>query len=402
MKDPFEINTWKPSKKLSDPFATKRKESFPDPFSDTNNTIKTNLSFNNIISDFNNSNDIILKSYAESLKQIQNTLSDRNSTEVRNILWKLSQTKNYEKINKYIEELNKIAEKYEEKKKKVVKKTWEGLLNEAENAPEIKNPKEFILNLLKARNGWKNRISESFAKAEHMSEKELADEIKSIKVPFDAEPEDWDLYFKENNIPKDKQNQFKKYFYAMRWKKAEWFDPISSNWHDFGNISFIDDFGDKIWNESERILNLSSWEEITINIPDLNPSDWKLVFKTKKEALLYLYYTKLLYREVGTFLEDIIQWWKNLWTWIKAILNFIAEYPWEVFYTILAYMWIATSWTIARKINVWVLRKTSWKFWFWEYLNPVIRWEEWWFNIEWAELKRREDLIKALREEFSW
>jgi hypothetical protein len=27
-----------------------------------------------------------------------------------------------------------------------------------------------------------------------------------------VEPEEWDLYFKRNNIPKEKQAQFKKYF----------------------------------------------------------------------------------------------------------------------------------------------------------------------------------------------
>jgi len=269
------------------------------------------------------------------------------------------------------------------------------------DAPEIKDPKKFIKELLESKNGWENRINSSIESIFKLSEKEIVNKIKGISVYFDVEPEDWDLYFKENNIPKEKQDQFKRYYSKLQWEKVHSLDPISSNWHDFWNISFIDDFWDEISQEAERISNLSDWETIIINIDDLNPSDWKIKFKTKKEALTYLYYHKLLFKEVWTFIEDLKQGWINIWNWIASTWNFIKEYPWEIFYTVLWYMTISTMGTLARKVNVWVIRNSSWKIWFWDFLDPAIRWEEWVHNVEWAELERREQLIKSLKEEFS-
>ncbi len=369
--------------------------------------ISTIVNFKDVIDKLQNNkrSDISILSYK--LEQIWKSLNDANSTEVNKYLFLLSKSDKYEEISKYVDELDIIAKIYEEKKKKVQKKAsenWTELSEEVLNAPEIENPREFIKELLEANNWWMNRISSSIEEANSLSEQDLVDKIKGTFVYFDVEPEDWDIYFKENNISKEKQDQFKKYYSKLQWEKVYWLDPISSNGHDFWNISVINDFWDDISQEAERILNLSDGVIITLSesLDDLNPSDGKIEFKTKKDALLYLYYNKLLFKEVWTFIEDIKQGWLNLGSWALAILNFVKENPWEIFYTIAWYMVISRVLTWARHINAWVVRESSWTIWFWEYLNEAWPWADWAHNIEWKELDRREKLIENLKSEFAW
>jgi len=311
-----------------------------------------------------------------------------------------------------------IYEISKEKIKKVAKENWENLSDEIIEAKEIENYQEYIKDLLLASDWFLWTIESSLDNAKEMSDEDLVSTIQWTLVPFDVEPEDWDIYFEENNVPKSKQNQFKSFFKNLKWEKAWWWNPISSNWHDMWNIWFKDDFWDDIWNEAERILNLEDWETIEITIKDLNPEWWNLEFETKKDALLYLYYNKLLLREVGTFLEDIIQWGTNIKDWVIWIWNFIANNPWFSTGLVLSYMWIATAWSMYRYTNAYFIRAQSWSKkvkWYnpityvptkWDLINIPNDWEslstEPKLKKEQDEWLRRKKVIKMLKEKHKW
>jgi len=83
-----------------------------------------NFNLDDIIQNFQNRNDPWLVWKIVILKEIWKTLSDKNSTEVRNILLSLSKTQNFDEINKYIWELRGIAEKNKKSKEAIVDEAW--------------------------------------------------------------------------------------------------------------------------------------------------------------------------------------------------------------------------------------------------------------------------------------
>lgn len=237
---------------------------------------------------------------------------------------------------------------------------------------------------------WFQKIESLLKNAETLNENDLADEIQSLDIFFDIEPEDWDKYFKDNNIPEDKQLEFKRFFTELSWKNQD-------GWN-----FFFKDFWKQINDEVERIMLLPAdqTKEIVINISSINPWE-QLKFDNKKDALLYLYYNKLLLREVWTSVYDVIIWAKNTASFISNIPEFISNHPTELIWA----LWALVSYSLFtisyRHVNKFLLKNT-WNWWenfltFWKLLD------EWWSwninanNEEVRELEKRKEKIEELK-----
>ncbi len=126
--------------------------------------------------------------------------------------------------------------------------------------------------------------------------------------------------------------------------------------HKLWSISVVWEFEnlwDSIDSEVQRINNLGENDDIILQIPELNPEGEQLIFVSKEDALLYLYYYKFSLYKASNFIENI-----------NTDNPVNLRYIW---YTLLAYTGYNTFWSIWRggrilfvnNTRMWAQRITS-------------------------------------------
>ncbi len=368
--------------------------------------------------------DLVLITKKPLLELIEKNLNTDNLNSSNTLLWQLlksSQDEKYDEVDHYLNELYELTNDYKKWKTELVteaKQSKDEVKKETEKETETNVIKEdlesiddyekFIKYFLE-KNNWYidysiSKVSNTLKEAETLNENQLVDKITWLYLPFDVETVEWDKYFKDHKIPEEKQDQIRTFYSKMLEDK------------DFWNLIF-DDFWNTIDNEAERILSIPDWELITVDIDDLNPSTGKLEFSTKKDALLYLYYNKLLFREVATSYEEIIVWWANAFKFVWNIWEFIINNPLETFGILLSYMAFNTARNSYRYLNSAVIRRSSWDkstlsifdpYKYipsnWNFLNPSTPYwsmDESLTKEQW-EYKRRKDIINYLKDKYRW
>lgn len=242
---------------------------------------------------------------------------------------------------------------------------------------------------------WFWKVESKMKEVLSLDNDDLAEEIKEIDLYIDVDTEDWNKYFKEHNIPQEQQDEFKKYFSELvKWQKnTSEFTMWLWLWHNINS-------------EVDRINSLpDDTENITINIDEFNPEWEKLVFETKKEALLYLYYNKLLLNEVAVAIWKIPNFFEIVkdilagiyWVWAATLSS--APYIFMTLVPLLPfYISTSMSLTIYRNFNWFLLRNNipilTKKFARWVKLQI---WNEWMNNINETEIRKRVDKIEYLK-----
>ena len=166
---------------------------------------------------------------------------------------------------------------------------------------------------------------------------------------------------------------------------------------DAGNFIFEDIWG-KINEEAERISNLPDGKKVIINISELKPEGQDLIFENKHDALMFLYYSKLLLNEVATIWTDILGFLQGIyWVW-ESLISYFMKNPNHFFFTIFVWVSVSTTWTALRKINWWTIRKQVpilRKFAKGEFLNESVYWSmDPNVSENAAEIKKRRDKCK--------
>ena len=279
MKNPFEIPKIEESS-IDNPFLTEEKR-VNNPFLAQNNDIK----FVNVVNNLKNSNETTLKIYWNSLEQIWNSLSDTNSTEVRNILLSLSDTKNYEEISKYLLELKAIADKY--------KKDTESTIDNASNEGK------WILDSIK----WFFLDSKTLNDIEGIS---IDWKVKSVKEFQDKLSNLISILNKDSKFSQLPDNQKNK---IIEWLKKLW------NWLEKEKNKTLDFLDNKINKIAQQIENQDDDWSISIKI------EWIQIppFSSKKEAFKYV---QIIKEEAENEFQDLIaDMWDILWNTLWQIFT---------------------------------------------------------------------------------
>lgn len=344
--------------------------------------------------------------YIETLKDLKNlNISDEYTlNQINTLLIKLSKANDFYTISEIMDELETIKEKFENDKLEIrddSRNQRENIENEnpfanldpfADKDPvnivqsfegnieidwkEI-NPVE-LLEYILDQDGtmidfdWLKSIDSALEDAKKMSDEELASKIKSFDLYFDIEPKDWDVYFESRNIPPEKQDEYKQNFDLFK----KMYKNLTTRNVDAGNFIFEDIWG-KINKEAERISNLPDGKKVIINISELKPEGQDLIFENKHDALMFLYYSKLLLNEVATIWVDILNAFLSLYGAGESIVSYFVKNPDKFFFTIFVWVSVSTTWTALRKINWWTIRKQVpilRKFAKWEFLNESVYW----------------------------
>ena len=344
--------------------------------------------------------------YIETLKDLKNlNISDEYTlNQINTLLIKLSKANDFYTISEIMGELETIKEKFENDKLEIrddSRNQRENIENEnpfanldpfADKDPvnivqsfegnieidwkEI-NPVE-LLEYILDQDGtmidfdWLKNIDSALEDAKNMSNEELASKIKSFDLYFDIEPKDWDVYFESRNIPPEKQDEYKQNFDLFK----KMYKNLTTRNVDAGNFIFEDIWG-KINKEAERISNLPDGKKVIINISELKPEGQDLIFENKHDALMFLYYSKLLLNEVATIWVDILNAFLSLYGAGESIVSYFVKNPDKFFFTIFVWVSVSTTWTALRKINWWTIRKQVpilRKFAKWEFLNESVYW----------------------------
>ncbi len=323
--------------------------------------------------------------YIETLKDLKNlNISDEYTlNQINTLLIKLSKANDFYTISEIMDELETIKEKFENDKLEIrddSRNQRENIENEnpfanldpfADKDPvnivqsfegnieidwkEI-NPVE-LLEYILDQDGtmidfdWLKSIDSALEDAKNMSNEELASKIKSFDLYFDIEPKDWNVYFESRNIPPEKQDEYKQNFDLFK----KMYKNLTTRNVDAGNFIFEDIWG-KINKEAERISNLPEGK-VTINISELKPEGQDLTFENKHDALMFLYYSKLLLNEVATIWVDILNAFLSLYGAGESIVSYFVKNPDHFFFTIFAWVSVSTTWTALRKINWFIINK---------------------------------------------
>lgn len=367
--------------------------------------------------------------YIETLKDLKNlNISDEYTlNQINTLLIKLSKANDFYTISEIMDELETIKEKFENDKLEIrddSRNQRENIENEnpfanldpfADKDPvnivqsfegnieidwkEI-NPVE-LLEYILDQDGtmidfdWLKNIDSALEDAKNMSNEELASKIKSFDLYFDIEPKDWDVYFESRNIPPEKQDEYKQNFDLFK----KMYKNLTTRNVDAGNFIFEDIWG-KINEEAERISNLPDGKKVIINISELKPEGQDLIFENKHDALMFLYYSKLLLNEVATIWTDILGFLQGIyWVW-ESLISYFMKNPNHFFFTIFVWVSVSTTWTALRKINWLIIRKQVpilRKFAKWEFLNESVYWSmDPNVSENAAEIKKRRDKITEL------
>lgn len=367
--------------------------------------------------------------YIETLKDLKNlNISDEYTlNQINTLLIKLSKANDFYTISEIMDELETIKEKFENDKLEIrddSRNQRENIENEnpfanldpfADKDPvnivqsfegnieidwkEI-NPVE-LLEYILDQDGtmidfdWLKNIDSALEDAKNMSNEELASKIKSFDLYFDIEPKDWDVYFESRNIPPEKQDEYKQNFDLFK----KMYKNLTTRNVDAGNFIFEDIWG-KINKEAERISNLPDGKKVIINISELKPEGQDLIFENKHDALMFLYYSKLLLNEVATIWVDILNAFLSLYGAGESIVSYFVKNPDKFFFTIFVWVSVSTTWTALRKINWWTIRKQVpilSKFAKGKFLDEAVYWSiDPNLSEDAAELKKRKDKIKEL------
>lgn len=366
--------------------------------------------------------------YIETLKDLKNlNISDEYTlNQINTLLIKLSEANDFYTISEIMDELETIKEKFENDKLEIrddSRNQRENIENEnpfanldpfADKNPvntvqsfegnieidwkEI-NPVE-LLEYILDQDGtmidfdWLKSIDSALEDAKNMSNEELASKIKSFDLYFDIEPKDWNVYFESRNIPPEKQDEYKHNFDLFK----KMYKNLTTRNVDAGNFIFEDIWG-KINKEAERISNLPEGK-VTINISELKPEGQDLIFENKHDALMFLYYSKLLLNEVATIWVDILNAFLSIYGAGESIVSYFVKNPAHFFFTIFVWVSVSTTWTALRKINWWTIRKQVpilRKFAKGEFLNESVYWSmDPNVSENAAEIKKRRDKITEL------
>ena len=366
--------------------------------------------------------------YIETLKDLKNlNISDEYTlNQINTLLIKLSKANDFYTISEIMDELETIKEKFENDKLEIrddSRNQRENIENEdpfanldpfADKDPvnivqsfegnieidwkEI-NPVE-LLEYILDQDGtmidfdWLKSIDSALEDAKNMSNEELASKIKSFDLYFDIEPKDWNVYFESRNIPPEKQDEYKHNFDLFK----KMYKNLTTRNVDAGNFIFEDIWG-KINKEAEKISNLPEGK-VTINISELKPEGQDLIFENKHDALMFLYYSKLLLNEVATIWVDILNAFLSIYGAGESIVSYFVKNPAHFFFTIFVWVSVSTTWTALRKINWWTIRKQVpilRKFAKGEFLNESVYWSmDPNVSENAAEIKKRRDKITEL------
>lgn len=368
--------------------------------------------------------------YIETLKDLKklNISDEYTLNQINALLIKLSEANDFYTISEIMDELETIKEKFENDKLEIrddSRNQRENIENEnpfanldpfADKDPvnivqsfegnieidwkEI-NPVE-LLEYILDQDGtmidfdWLKNIDSALEDAKNMSNEELASKIKSFDLYFDIEPKDWDVYFESRNIPPEKQDEYKQNFDLFK----KMYKNLTTRNVDAGNFIFEDIWG-KINEEAERISNLPDGKKVIINISELKPEGQDLIFENKHDALMFLYYSKLLLNEVATIWTDILGFLQGIyWVW-ESLISYFMKNPNHFFFTIFVWVSVSTTWTALRKINWWTIRKQVpilRKFAKGEFLNESVYWSmDPNVSENAAEIKKRRDKIEELK-----
>lgn len=323
--------------------------------------------------------------YIETLEDLKklNISDEYTLNQINTLLIKLSEANDFHTISEIMDELETIKEKFENDKLEIrddSRNQRENIENEnpfanldpfADKDPvnivqsfegnieidwkEI-NPVE-LLEYILDQDGtmidfdWLKSIDSALEDAKNMSNEELASKIKSFDLYFDIEPKDWNVYFESRNIPPEKQDEYKQNFDLFK----KMYKNLTTRNVDAGNFIFEDIWG-KINKEAERISNLPEGK-VTINISELKPEGQDLTFENKHDALMFLYYSKLLLNEVATIWVDILNAFLSLYGAGESIVSYFVKNPDHFFFTIFAWVSVSTTWTALRKINWFIINK---------------------------------------------
>ncbi|RAL56593.1 hypothetical protein BLD25_02940 [Candidatus Gracilibacteria bacterium GN02-872] len=323
--------------------------------------------------------------YMETLKDLKNlNISDEYTlNQINTLLIKLSEANDFYTISEIMDELETIKEKFENDKLEIrddSRNQRENIENEdpfanldpfADKDPvnivqsfegnieidgkEI-NPVELLEYILDQDgtmidfDGLKS-IDSALEDAKNMSNEELASKIKSFDLYFDIEPKDWNVYFESRNIPPEKQDEYKQNFDLFK----KMYKNLTTRNVDAGNFIF-EDIGGKINKEAERISNLPEGK-VTINISELKPEGQDLIFENKHDALMFLYYSKLLLNEVATIGVDILNAFLSIYGAGESIVSYFVKNPAHFFFTIFVWVSVSTTGTALRKINGFIIKR---------------------------------------------
>ncbi len=113
-----------------------------------------------------------------------------------------------------------------------------------------------------------------------------------------------------------------------------------------------------IQNEVSRIHQLGEEDEVSIsNIPEILPEWEELIFTSKKEAILYLYWSKLVLKETENIIQKIVE---DSWEdstgeqWGKLFLNYWPYIIWwYIMLSTLGSMRRGVRVMFARKLQIW-------------------------------------------------
>ena len=366
--------------------------------------------------------------YIETLKDLKklNISDEYTLNQINTLLIKLSEANDFYTISEIMNELETIKEKFENDKLEIrddSRNQRENIENEnpfanldpfADKNPvntvqsfegnieidwkEI-NPVE-LLEYILDQDGtmidfdWLKSIDSALEDAKNMSNEELASKIKSFDLYFDIEPKDWNVYFESRNIPPEKQDEYKHNFDLFK----KMYKNLTTRNVDAGNF-ILEDIWGKINKEAERISNLPEGK-VTINISELKPEGQDLIFENKHDALMFLYYSKLLLNEVATIWVDILNAFLSIYGAGESIVSYFVKNPAHFFFTIFVWVSVSTTWTALRKINWWTIRKQVpilRKFAKGEFLNESVYWSmDPNVSENAAEIKKRRDKITEL------
>jgi len=147
----------------------------------------------------------------------------------------------------------------------------------------------------------------------------------------------------------------------------------------------------EIQSEVSRIVALEDGEEISLSMWE---DGEKLIFETKREALLYLYYQKLSLKWSQECIDSI----DTSEMTEEERTNLLPIIKWGIIGLILT----STAGTILRKINHFLLRTTGWRFGSWSYISVSSRWSEWPESVGTWEVQKRWEVSRLLDYVFVW
>lgn len=383
---------------------------------------KENITFDTVIEIFEK--DFGLLSSVSILRWLKQTLNEENKWEVKALLLKICEAKDYDAINSHLKSLQKIADVY-------IKEKW-SIIDKSKTAKAL-IPTEFLKD---SDSIFTDHIKQKIEKADDLTIDQLVNEIKDIKIESkNIDKKNWDNFFvdlrdsiEEKDLPEFEKMvaDFKKtdLYIKSSWDKKT---PTvkNGNWA-IWTINDIKDkaidkfksFGwldiDKIWSELDNRV-----DEI-LQLPD--SSNWAIwveiwwvvyKFQTKKEALKSIYKAKLIFEELSNNTELLKSWGfistllaiESIPIWWTIALTSKAFDVWPVIWILWALLstvimaWVAWAHIVAIGWPIESILRN---------LQDVLAtrlWDKWWsgwLKSVWTSVKGFDTSIKNNKIPFVW